>query len=87
MDQKKYTVRDLLAFDRTYLANERTFLAYVRTFVGMMGGGAALLKLFDVVWAHTVAIILLALGPILFVFGLSRFIKMNKHLKEYTPDE
>ena len=87
MEKGKYTVRDLLAFERTELANERTFLAYVRAFVGMMASGAALLKLFDVAWAHTTAVVLLILGPCLFAFGLVRFVGVKRRLKRYTPDE
>ena len=87
MEKGKYTVRDMLAFDRTELANERTFLAYVRTFVGMMASGAALLKLFDVAWAHTTAIVLLILGPAIFLLGFVRFIRVKNRLKRYTPDE
>lgn len=87
MDNKKYIVRDILAFDRTYLANERTFLSYTRTFIGMIGAGAALYKLFDVIWARAAAVVLLVLAPLLFLFGLARFIQLNRQLKTYKPDE
>ena len=87
MNGNPYTVRDLLAFDRTYLANERTLLAYVRTFVGLMASGAALLKLFEVAWAHTAAVGLLLLAPSVLVLGIIRFIKIDRRLKNYSaPD-
>lgn len=84
MNEKPYSVRDLLAFDRTYLANERTLLAYVRTFVGLMASGAALLKLFEVAWAHAAAVVLLLLAPTVLAFGITRFIKTNRRLKNYS---
>lgn len=74
---------DVLALERTKLANERTALAYLRTFIGMAASGAALLKLFDVPWAHTAATFLLLGAPILLVLGLCRSIRMNHHLKSH----
>lgn len=84
MNEKPYTVRDLLAFDRTYLANERTLLAYVRTFVGLMASGAALLKLFEVAWAHAAAVVLFLLAPVVLTCGIIRFIKTDRRLKDYS---
>ena len=83
MDRNQYTVRDLLAFDRTYLANERTFLSYIRTFVGLEGAGAALLKLFDVSWTRTAAVFLLCAGPVLLIVGFIRFVRTKKRLDNY----
>lgn len=85
MNEKQFPIRDLLAFDRTYLANERTLLSYVRTFVGLMASGAALLKLFEVAWAHAAALLLLLLAPVVLILGLVRFIKMDRRLKNYSP--
>ena len=85
--EKKFIVRDLLAFDRTKMANERTFLAYIRTFVVMIASGAALLKLFDVVWAHTAGIVLVITGVIVLVIGIMQYVHMSRHLKDYTPDD
>jgi len=44
---KKFTVRDILAINRTVLANERTFLAYLRTSATFLLAGISLLKFFD----------------------------------------
>ena len=87
MNDNLYTVRDLLAFDRTYLANERTLLAYVRTFVGLMASGAALLKLFEVTWAHAAALGLLLFAPIILVLGIVRFITIDRRLKNYSASD
>ncbi len=86
MEEKKFTVRDILAFDRTRLANERTFLSYVRTCIGCIGAGAAMLKLFEVEWASVMAVILLVAGPLVFVWGLIGYIRTRHQLKQYTPD-
>lgn len=85
MNEKQFPIRDLLAFDRTCLANERTLLSYVRTFVGLMASGAALLKLFEVAWAHAAALLLLLLAPVVLILGLVHFIKMDRRLKNYSP--
>lgn len=84
MENGKNTLRDLLAFDRTYLANERTFLAYIRTAVGLIASGFALLKLFDVAWAHTAGVILMILAPVVLVCGIVRYIRVRDRLNRYT---
>lgn len=83
MKKECYSLRDLQSFDRTYLSNERTLLAYIRTFVGLLGAGAALLKLFDVAWAHTAGIALLVFSPLVLGFGIWRFFHTIAKLRAY----
>lgn len=87
MKKNDLTLRDLQSLDRTHLANERTLLAYTRTFVGLIAAGAALLKLFDVVWAHTAGIALLAFSPLVLGFGVWRFFRLRAKLKTYIPND
>jgi len=84
--EPKFTVRDLLAFDRTMLANERTFLAYLRTFVGLVASGAALMKLFEFNWAHVFAAVFLVCAPICLLIGIVHYISTNRRIRQYSPD-
>ena len=74
--------RDRLALERTELANERTFLAYVRTALSLVAGGAVLLQFFP---EELVVIVsgwaLIALGGLVLLFGVSRFIRVKTRLK------
>lgn len=87
MKRSKLPLRDRLSLERTYLSIERTLLAYLRTFVGLIAAGAALLKLFDVSWAHAAGLALLILSPLVLFFGLWRFIHTHLKLRHVTPDE
>jgi putative membrane protein len=73
MENNKMKLSDSLAVQRTILANERTILAYLRTFIGMVGSGAALLKLIDFEWTRPIAFILIFLAPVILVIGLFRY--------------
>lgn len=87
MKRKNLPLRDRLSLERTYLSIERTLLAYLRTFVGLIAAGAALLKLFDVSWAHAAGLGLLILSPLVLLCGLWRFVHTHIKLRRVTPDE
>ena len=76
--KENYTRRDLLAKDRTYLANERTFLAYIRTSLAFLALGIFLIKFLSSRFSVIIAIIFLALGVCLFIFGLINFFQYKK---------
>ncbi len=85
-DKSGFIVRDLLAFDRTFLANERTLLSYIRTFIGLIGAGAALFKIYPIIWVKTVAIVFIIAGPIFLLIGITGYLKMKRQINNYTPD-
>ncbi|MBQ6372013.1 MAG: DUF202 domain-containing protein [Oscillospiraceae bacterium] len=66
------------AVQRTILANERTVLAYLRTFIGMIGSGAALLKLIDFGWTRPIAVVLIILAPVILITGIVRYINTDR---------
>ncbi len=74
---------DALAMERTRLANERTFLAYFRTFVVFVSSGFAILRISALKDIHDVGLVLLFLGPVLFVVGVVRFLHVRKKLRKY----
>ena len=84
--EKKLNYKDQLALDRTKLANERTFLAYFRTAVVFISSGFAIIKLDLLNELKDLGIALIILGPLLILFGITRFFVMNKKFKNYTLD-
>jgi putative membrane protein len=74
-------LRDVLAIDRTILANERTILAYFRTMLALLAAGASLIHFIDAWWALPGGVVLLALGPFLFGFGVWRYRRVNRDLR------
>jgi len=80
-------LRDYLATDRTHLANERTFLAYVRTCIGSFATGAALANFVENEVLVLLGYIFIAVSPVLFIFGVWRFIRtLQKIKKHYNLD-
>jgi len=80
-------LRDYLAIDRTNLANERTLLAYIRTCIGLFATGAALINFVEYDALGILGYIFIVVSPVLFFFGLWRFIKtINKVKKYYKQD-
>lgn len=86
-DKSDFIVRDLLAFDRTFLANERTLLSYIRTSIGLIGAGAALFKVYSGIAMTAAAICLIAAGPIFLIIGIYVYVKTKRRIDNYTPDE
>jgi putative membrane protein len=74
-------LRDRLAIDRTHLANERTLLAYVRTAFMLIIAGATAIKALP---GDRVAVSsgwgLLALGVVVGLWGLRRFLAMRQRI-------
>lgn len=86
MNTSNCSVSDRLAIERTKLANERTLLAYTRTALGMVATGAGLWKLFEVPWAQAAGAAFLFLGPVVMLFGLWRFFRIQRTLRIMPPD-
>lgn len=78
MEEDKMKLSDSLAVQRTILANERTVLAHLRTFIGMIGSGAALLKLIDFGWMRPIAVVLIILAPVILITGIVRYINTDR---------
>lgn len=74
-------LRDRLALDRTQLANERTLLAYLRTSIMMFASGVTLLKIFEHQgWWEALGWCLIALSPVMGVWGFVRYRQYSKKL-------
>lgn len=80
--EKKLILRDYLAGDRTHLANERTLLAYWRTALAFAILGPIMIKFFPSTNSLILAIIFMIFGIGLFIFGISRFYKVKKHINK-----
>lgn len=80
---KELDVRDKLALDRTKLANERTFLAYFRTSVVFLSSGFAILKLDLLSDLFEIGITLTALGPLIAIIGIVRFLRVRTKMNNY----
>ena len=76
-------VRDWLAIERTKLANERTFLAYFRTSLFIFVSAITIVKIQILAPLRPMSYFLFALSPTLFVFGLSRYLKVKKKIEEH----
>lgn len=74
---------DRLAIERTRLANERTFLAYFRSTIVFLSSGFAIIKLKILSEIEWIGYILIAIGPILLLIGLTRFIYVKRSIKKY----
>lgn len=80
------SLSDLLAIDRTTLANERTFLAYLRTALGLIALGVTCLRLLgDELLYRAVGIAFLVLGPLLLLWGIVRFVRVRRDLRQMRP--
>jgi putative membrane protein len=77
----EFILRDWLALDRTVLANERTFLAYGRTSLGLFLAGVTLIKVFKSNLAIGTGWVFVFVAIGVFIFGASRFRKMQRHYR------
>ncbi len=83
-EKNELIVRDLLALDRTVLANERTLLAYFRTALALILSGATGIHLFSDTTMRLSGWALITLGIVILLFGLNRFRRVQKHLRNYS---
>lgn len=80
--QDKLILRDYLALDRTVLALERTFLAYARTALGLFSAGIACIKfILDSPLIYVLGMVLVTAAPIVFIYGIVRYIAVRDKLK------
>ncbi|MBI4137607.1 DUF202 domain-containing protein [Candidatus Roizmanbacteria bacterium] len=79
---KKFTVRDILAINRTVLANERTFLAYARTSINFLLVGISLLKFFDSLATQAVGYLFLFGSMFVGIYGVSKYDSMRRLIIE-----
>ena len=63
---------------RTQLANERTFMACVRTQMALMGGGVALIHIYDHILLFSLGCLLCVSGLVVFGVGLKNYLKVRK---------
>ncbi|MEE8503247.1 MAG: DUF202 domain-containing protein [candidate division NC10 bacterium] len=82
MIKEKLILRDYLAADRTVLANERTFLAYVRTALTLFAAGATSIHFFQSLVIQIAGWILMPLGVITLIIGLTRYKKMQRQIRD-----
>ena len=73
---------DALAFGRTAMANERTLLAFLRTGIGLLGGGIGIVGLVEHPFIVALGWFAIAVSVPLLIWGIWRYIKMKRLLKE-----
>lgn len=81
MSEPSTETRDYLALVRTDLANERTLLAYGRTALMVAATGVTLMKFYpESMLVRTTSWPLVALGVLIALFGVIRFIRLQSRL-------
>lgn len=80
-DPPPLPLRDELALDRTVLANERTLLSYVRTALGLLGGGAAAVELFDSAVVAILGWTFIAAALVVTVIGVAGYQRMRRKIR------
>jgi putative membrane protein len=78
--------RTNLATERTTYANERTFMAQARTGFSLVVVGITMLEFFDQDRYRAIAIAMIPFGVAIAVYGLVRYIKRRKLIKEHSLD-
>jgi putative membrane protein len=81
--KKELIVRDWLAIERTKLANERTFLAYFRTSLFIFVSAITIIKIQMLEPLRPMSYFLFVLSPLIFIFGLLRYLKVKKKIEEH----
>jgi putative membrane protein len=76
--------RTNLATERTKFANERTFMAQARTGFSLVIVGITMLEFFDQDRYRVIAISMIPFGVAIAVYGLVRYIKRRKLIKEHS---
>jgi len=76
-------VRDWLAIERTKLANERTFLSYFRTSLFILVSSITIFKIEMLSPLKNMSYVLFIFAPVLFSFGLYRYIRVKKKIEEH----
>ncbi|WP_317129912.1 DUF202 domain-containing protein [Psychroflexus aestuariivivens] len=84
-NEERIILRDHLAMERTKLANERTLLSYLRTSLYLLLGGTALLSLKNKSFEDLkiIGYIALSLSVIFLIIGITRFIQLKRHLRNF----
>jgi putative membrane protein len=75
---KELVLREYLAIERTKLVNETTLLAYVRTGLYFLVAGSTLGQIVETDFWKVSGPALVAIGLIIVVIGLIRFIRLRK---------
>lgn len=83
MAQTEISRTDILALERTKLANERTFLAYFRTFVVFVSSGFVILKLDALENLIFLGYAFIGMAVVLLVIGIIRFVYVKKRMAKY----
>jgi|GEM_PF-5609932 len=84
--KSKARKRTNLATERTKYANERTFMAQSRTGFSLVIVGITLLEFFDQDRYRVISIAMIPFGVAIAVYGLVRYIKRRKLIKEHSLD-
>ncbi|GGC79743.1 hypothetical protein GCM10011512_02960 [Tersicoccus solisilvae] len=74
---------------RFTLANERTFLAWIRTSLALLAGGIAIeafaVEVFEAPFRKAVAIILIVLGMLVSGGAFTRWVRVERAMREKRP--
>lgn len=79
---KDLVLREFLALERTRLANERTLLTYIRTGLYFLVAGSTLGYLVDSPFWNIFGWPLVAVGVLIPVLGLVRFMRVARKIEE-----
>lgn len=80
-------LRDLLAVDRTRLSNERTLLSYLRAGLTMIIAGVSGYNIFQNVYMRLAGLVFMLGGLTLVVYGVYRYVRMDRRLKKIASPE
>ena len=73
---------DALAFGRTDMANDRTLLSFLSTSLGLMGGGIGIVGYVERPFIVALGWVAISISIPLLVWGIWRYRKMKKLLRE-----
>ena len=79
---KELVLREYLAIERTKLVNETTLLAYIRTGLYFLVAGSTLGQIVETKFWKITGPALVAIGLILMVIGVIRFIRVRKTIDD-----
>lgn len=82
-NSEEIILRDYLALERTKLANERTLFAYIRTSLYLILAGVTMIQLREIGSLQWIGIVSLVLSFIILIFGIFRYIMLNRKLKAF----